>query len=65
MRRIREVQSHVHAGPHLLQEFDEVLDILLEAEAAGVSARIAGIVPIRYANVMVRQHRRPAEARLD
>ena len=43
--------------PHLGQPIDEVLDVVLEAEPAVQHAHVAGIVPIRYADIVLRQHR--------
>ena len=49
--------DHVRAGPIFSSNLMRWLDVVVEAEAAGVSAHIAGIVPIGYADVVLRQQR--------
>ena len=46
----------MRAGPDVLQERDQVLDIFVEAEAAILRRNVARIVPIRNVHIMLRQH---------
>ena len=43
----------MRAGPELLHELDEVVDVVVEAEGTGFERNVAGIVPIGDVDVVV------------
>ena len=54
----RLANSHeVRARTQLLQEFDEVVDIVVKAEGTGLQAHVARIVPIGDVDVIIGQQR--------
>ena len=59
-------RQHVGARPHHFQKLDQMIDIFVEAEAAGGQRHVTGIMPVGDIDVVVGQHGahgRPQERR--